>query len=232
MRGILQLSVVLALSLPSVVCSADITLRDTRVLKDAQIVSQTPLNVTIRHSGGLSSVAKTLLPAELQSKYPVDEAAARAADLRLQQARQAAQAGVRGPSQDASVTDPQAGTAPGDVSALVEKERTKVLAVVNSEASEYFRKQNRAGFSAIEFDSVTPPALPGGNWRVRGRAVFVQYPQSYEQFLKGHPRPEGVHSAREMREAYARSAKRNVQQFESLYSVNDSSPWINVLSRW
>jgi hypothetical protein len=75
----------------SVLCAttfaADIALSDGRVLKDATIASQTPRNVTIRHATGLISVAKTLLPSELQAKYPVDEAAARAAEENNQQAR-------------------------------------------------------------------------------------------------------------------------------------------------
>jgi Icc-related predicted phosphoesterase len=65
----------------------DLTLTDGRVLKDATIKSQTPLTVTIKHAAGLSSVAKTLLPPDLQAKYPVDEAAARIANEKNQQAR-------------------------------------------------------------------------------------------------------------------------------------------------
>jgi type 1 fimbria pilin len=39
------------------VFAADIILKDGRVLKDATIKSQAPCTITVRHAGGLSSVA-------------------------------------------------------------------------------------------------------------------------------------------------------------------------------
>jgi hypothetical protein len=73
------------------VFAADILLKDGRVLKDATIKSQAPRTITIRHAGGLSSVAKDLLPSEFQAQYPIDEAAAIEADRRAAIAREAAQ---------------------------------------------------------------------------------------------------------------------------------------------
>jgi len=70
--------------------AADITLKDGRVLKGATVVSQTPRKVTIKHDAGLGSVAKELLPPELQAQYPVDETAARKADEKAIVAREAA----------------------------------------------------------------------------------------------------------------------------------------------
>lgn len=51
--------------------AADLTLTDGRVLRDATITSSSATSVTVRHAGGLVSVPKAQLPAELQSKYPV-----------------------------------------------------------------------------------------------------------------------------------------------------------------
>ncbi len=70
--------------------AADITLNDGRVFKDAFVTSQTPRKVTIKHANGLSSVGKELLSTELQAKYPINEAAARAADEKASIAREAA----------------------------------------------------------------------------------------------------------------------------------------------
>lgn len=67
--------------------ATDLTLTDGRVLKDAAIISQTPLTVTIQHAAGLSSVTKAMLPPELKAKYPADETAARIYEEKNQQAR-------------------------------------------------------------------------------------------------------------------------------------------------
>ena len=55
----------------SILSAADITLIDGRTLHDATIVSQSSASVTVRHAGGLASVPKAALPADLQAKYPV-----------------------------------------------------------------------------------------------------------------------------------------------------------------
>src|SRR6266496_4315921 len=70
--------------------AADILLKDGRVFKDAVIMSQTPRTVMIKHTTGLSSVAKELLPPEIQAQYPVDEAAARESERQTTIAREVA----------------------------------------------------------------------------------------------------------------------------------------------
>lgn len=67
--------------------AADLTLTDGRTFRDASIVSQSPRKVVIKHADGLSGVEKTLLPAELSARYPIDEAAAREAERRSAEAR-------------------------------------------------------------------------------------------------------------------------------------------------
>ncbi len=67
-----------------------ITLSDGRSFKEAEIVSETPLTVVIKHSDGLSSVSKKHLPSALQEKHPLDEAAAAANEKKADIAREAA----------------------------------------------------------------------------------------------------------------------------------------------
>jgi hypothetical protein len=67
--------------------AANVTLTDGRTFHDATIVSQTPRKVVIKHTDGLSGVEKTLLPAELSARYPIDEAAARKAEHQAAEAR-------------------------------------------------------------------------------------------------------------------------------------------------
>ncbi|MGC4073771.1 MAG: hypothetical protein QM760_14925 [Nibricoccus sp.] len=71
--------------------AADLTLTDGRVFHDASVLSQTPRTVVIKHTDGLSGVSKTLLPADLSVRYPIDEAAALAADQQATAARIRAQ---------------------------------------------------------------------------------------------------------------------------------------------
>ena len=67
--------------------AADLTLTDGRTFHDATIVSQTPRKVVIKHTDGLSGVEKTLLPADLSARYPIDEAAALEAERQAAEAR-------------------------------------------------------------------------------------------------------------------------------------------------
>ena len=53
----------------------NITLKDGRVFKDAEVFSQSPLSVMIKHRGGISSVQKKFLPDNLLAQYPLDEKA-------------------------------------------------------------------------------------------------------------------------------------------------------------
>jgi hypothetical protein len=74
------LSAVAAAGLVLCVRAEEITLKDGRVFKDAQVVSQSPTKVMIRYPGGVSSVAKSLLPESLLVQYPVDEKGAAEVD--------------------------------------------------------------------------------------------------------------------------------------------------------
>jgi hypothetical protein len=79
-----------AATMASCVFAADITTSDGRTYRDASVISQTPRNVTIKHSGGLTSVSKQLLPESLRAAFPIDENAAKAAEKKAAAAREAA----------------------------------------------------------------------------------------------------------------------------------------------
>lgn len=55
----------------SILSAADLQLTDGRLLRDATITSQSATSVTVRHAGGLASVPKAALPADLRAQYPV-----------------------------------------------------------------------------------------------------------------------------------------------------------------
>lgn|ERR1035437_4351636 len=84
------LSVIAAAGLVLCLRAEEITLKDGRVFKDAQVVSQSPTKVMIRYPGGVSSVAKSLLPERLLAQYPIDEkgAAEAASAEAIRQAQQ------------------------------------------------------------------------------------------------------------------------------------------------
>jgi len=90
MKMISVIFVAVAILVSKSVFAVDILLKDGRLLKEATIKSQAPRTIIICHAGGLSSVAKALLPPELQAVYPIDEAAATEADRRAVIASEAA----------------------------------------------------------------------------------------------------------------------------------------------
>lgn len=220
----------LGLLLLSCAQAADIVLKDSRVLKEARIVSQTPRNVTVRHAGGLSSVPKILLPEELLAKYPVDEVAAKASEARAAEARAARHAEEQG---KVASTAPQ--PAPGHPEAPAaatseSSEQATVISLVQTGAAEYFSALNKADFAGVEIDVVSAPSAAGGTWTVRGRARFVHYPQSYSQWRARNP--AGEQTLKEHRRAFANTAKVRYQKFETSCKATDTTVSITALSRW
>jgi len=220
----------LGLLLLSCAQAADIVLKDSRVLKEARIVSQTPRNVTVRHAGGLSSVPKHLLPEELLAKYPVDEVAAKAGEARAAEARAARLAEEQG---KAAATSPQ--TAAGHTeapatAAAQSSEQATVLSLVQKGAADYFSALNKEDFDGVEIDGVSAPSAAGGTWTVRGRARFIHYPQSYAQWRSQNPLRE--QTLKEYRRAFAQTGKVGYQKFETSCKATDTTVSINALSRW
>lgn len=162
--------------------AADLTLTDGRVLKDAAIVSQAPRTVTIRHAAGLSSIAKTLLPPELKTKYPVDESAALVADQKAAEARLAAQefqkreaaraAAVRAPKMPAQETSTIEETENARIKAVMAKAKAAAL------AAEYFKQSypSTTGTTScyVSIAEFQPVENWPNHWHVVGRATISQ----------------------------------------------------------
>ena len=97
----------ISLVFTSLLCAEDIVLKDGRVLSNAEIFSQSSLSVMVKHSGGLSSVPKTLLPDKLATQYPVPPKA-----LEDAKAKEVSKAKIR---ESAVNGDPSAQFALGDM---------------------------------------------------------------------------------------------------------------------
>jgi uncharacterized protein len=67
-----SLMLVVSLGVAASLRSEDIALKDGRIFTDAEIISQAPLTVMIKHRGGLNSVPKQLLPEKLAAQFLAD----------------------------------------------------------------------------------------------------------------------------------------------------------------
>ena len=171
--------------------AADVTLVDGRVLKDASVVSQTPRTVMIKHANGLSSVAKDLLPPELQSRYPINEAAAREAERQAVVARDAARQSERAEAERVArvrAQREQMVAANESHSANEASREDAQYAAVEQEAKaraiDYFRHEYNSGNNStyncecsVTLSEVRPVEGWAGRWLVKGRA-YLKYYQS------------------------------------------------------
>jgi len=167
--------------------AADITLNDGRVLSDATIVSQSPRNVSIKHAAGLSSVAKQLLPTELQAKYPYDEAAAREADARAIIAREKAQAFEKTEAERSAQVRKQREATAADYEARqaqeaadLKKKTQTVRATAATLAENYFnydyvRTPTGENTCSVSISDVRPVEGWQGRWLVTGHATIRHY---------------------------------------------------------
>jgi len=164
--------------------AADISLKDGRVLKDAVVKSQAPRTVTIKHAGGLSSIAKSLLPPELLAQYPFDEAAAHAADKKALLAREAALNARKTESgrlarlrteRDATVAAYEANQAKESVLMA-----PKIAAVKNKAQpliEKYFEREyslfsNGVRTASVSIEEVRPIDGADGRWFMTGHTVI------------------------------------------------------------
>jgi hypothetical protein len=167
--------------------AADITLKDGRVLKDATVTTQTPRTVTIKHTAGLSSVDKNLLPPELQAQYPVNEAAAKEADQRAAAAKAAALEIQKNESDRVAKLREQreksaAASEANQVndSARVKKDTAEVKTSAASLARRYFEQKYAWSPGSTATCEVTiydarPTEGWTGRWNVTGRAIIKRY---------------------------------------------------------
>ncbi len=167
--------------------AADITLTDGRMFKDASISSQTPRNVTIKHTQGLSSVGKDLLPPDLKALYPINEAAARQADEKAVVAREAALNARKIESERIARVLAERQTAAVEIEANQAKEVSQNAKAASSAranakrlAERYFEKDYSwapAGSrtASVTIDEIRPADGADGRWFVTGRAVMKIY---------------------------------------------------------
>ena len=207
------LFICLAAALSAQALATDIILTDGRVLKDATVVSQTPRKVMIKHTAGLSSVAKELLPPALHRTYPVDEAAAQEAEKKAIVAQEAALKAQRTESERLALVRAQREETAAAYAADQEKLATKnqaraaiVKANARSLAERYFEKEygwstNGRLSAVVTIEEVRPVDEGDGRWFVSGQAVMKAHHSSTFHL--------GGDSAEEWREQY------NYYQFSS-----------------
>jgi hypothetical protein len=244
----IPLLLVSALMLAAVASAADITLVDGRVLHQASIVSQTPRTVFVRHAGGLSSVAKEQLPAELLARYPVDEVAARAADER---AREAADA-LRASEQAAAERRAQLQSAAAAEAAQQEK-TAKAAALRKEQAAEsralaahrqtaerlvehYFLDRARSAITKTqcsatirEFRSLNDrggPWVATGSVRITSNYYGDPRPEPYP--ARDHPFPTARHHADDH---WRRPDVEETREFEAIYTADGGEPTVAVTVR-
>ncbi len=193
--------ILVAATMSSATFAADIMLKDGRVLKDASVTSQSPLKVTIKHASGLSSVGKELLPSDLQAQFPVNEAAARAADEKALVAREAALKARKAESERlARIRTEREETAKAyEVDQAKEAaQNARQAASVKADAQRlterFFEKDyswlpSGSRTANVTIDHVSPVDGIPGRWFVTGRAVInispVLSPQTMTSFQLG-----------------------------------------------
>ena len=237
--------------------AADPTLTDGRVLKDATIISQTPRTVTIKHASGLGSIAKSLLPSELKTKYPVDESAALVADQKAAEARLAAQeyqkreaaraAADRSQQTQQSKTD----SAEPPINPIKTMARIKANAsnLATNYFSETYSKYGNNTHCYVTITEVAPIGNWPGHWRVTGEARITtgdsygyaedsspigdatwrrQYEDNQTNSLGYVPRPLRAETSYERSMLRTGSASTERKQFEAIYSEEGAKPSLDI----
>jgi hypothetical protein len=218
--------------------AADIVLTDKRTFKDATIVSQSPRKVVIKHVDGLTSVDKQQLPEDLQSRYPIDEAAARAAEERAivdretaakARAAEAERIAKFRSAQEARVAEPAAVSESVSVGPTPETRPSPGRARVA--LARYFREQYSWSPGAereveIIINETREPDGWSDRFTVSGSALIREYQPSNETI-----NTTGM-SAKEARRAEYRTRKYRVEtkNFEADISSSDGSV-LNVTLR-
>ena len=230
-----------AATMSSAAFSADITLNDGRVFKDASIGSQTPRKVTIKHTNGLSSVGKELLPTELQAQYPINEAAARAADEKAIIAREAALNARNAETERLARVRTEREATASAYQANQTKEAAQnatqtasVSANARLLAERYFEKDyswvpSGSRSASVTIDEVRPVDGIAGRWFVTGRAVIkispVSSPQTMSSFqLGGDSAAEWRQQYNENQFAYQNQDRHDAWHRESASNQNQPCP--------
>ncbi len=188
----------------------DLTLSDGRIFREAVMVSENPLRITVRHVDGLAQIEKATLPAELLARYPIDqeaadreqaEAAARKArieqereelrDKELRRAREVQALRQSSVAYNAAVTEREAAR---EISAQENARRA-----AQSGAENYFRTTWRPGNNAIAITDLVVtldqiaerPGWPG-QWSFSGESYIEYYISQGRSFSSNRVRFTGV----------------------------------------
>ncbi|ATC65372.1 hypothetical protein CMV30_16265 [Nibricoccus aquaticus] len=219
--------------------AAEISLTDGRSFSNASIVSETPLTVVIKHTGGLTSVSKQQLPADLQRQHPINEAAAidsekkaavaREAAIKVRQAEVEKSAKIRAQREAdtaSSVTAAKEDAAAQAARLALEKRRAQ------SALESYFLDKFSSSPGAERTVDVTIRDMRQSNgwpdrWVVTGSAVIRQYQPSSTPV-----NTTGMNAKQASRAEY-RASKYAVEtrEFEADYTTGSSPPSLNVTMR-
>ncbi|MGC4074455.1 MAG: hypothetical protein QM760_18470 [Nibricoccus sp.] len=218
--------------------AADIALVDGRTFKDASISSQTPLKVVIKHAGGLTSVSKQQLPADLLARYPIDEAGARAAEEKSALAREAAaksrqaeaerfakiRANREASAASKAIADEKSAVAQKNDLAYARRGAQSALEKYFGETYSWSPGTERIVEVTINDIRETPGW--SDRWSVTGHAIVRNYLHSSKPV-----NTEGM-SAKEATRAEYRAAKYTVEtrEFQADYSPDSGTP-LNVTLR-
>ncbi len=240
----LALILVSAALLAPALSAADIALSDGRVFHDARIASQTPRTVVIAHAGGLAAVGKELLPADLRSQYPIDEAAARAADEREQAAAATARRAATATAELAAAAKEQARQAAA-AEALASDERTRQSAeLLRLEAmwtdaarrvERHYRERSRSRIQEtsclaqiLDFKPVNGNAGP---WLVSGTVTITTYERRETSTTEGRGSSRGVKTrAPRVPVTQLIPVSEETKPFQAIYTEEVPEPTLTVTS--
>jgi hypothetical protein len=222
--------------------AADIALKDGRLLRDATVRSQSPRSVIIKHAGGLSSVAKGLLPSELQALYPADEAAGVEADRRAaiaaeaEQARRNAEAQRRallveeGPKIEAAAEAARAKEAARQKAQQAILEAQILAAATGYFENDYDRDRYYERTCQVKLTEVRTADGGANRWFVTGQAVIRYLKPAV--LVNNTPPPPNMSAKQIQRAAYdARYVRTDIRNFEAYYSADGEKPSIDVTLR-
>lgn len=230
----------LAATLAPALSAADLSLSDGRVFHDVRILSQTPRTVVISHAGGLASFGKELLPAELRSQYPIDEAAADAAAQREQAAGEAAR---RAAERQADEKAQARQAAAGQAATSTERARTAAeplrMQAMRADAARrverHFHERTcsqiqETGCSA-QISDFRPINGDSGPWLVTGTVTIITYVRCEQPRYEERGSPQGG-TIRTYREPASRLIpdSEETKPFQAIYSSEGPEPSLTVTS--
>lgn len=168
-----------------------VTLTNGRSYKDVQIVSQTALYVTVRHSGGVSQIEKSFLPEPLRTQYPANASAAKAEAERERARRAKADAErermrtIREASAAQQKQESEEAAAPSSVNEESEKEpadkaKSRIRESAEIAVEAYFRKEWRPGVKPVhvvsamtKINTMEEPQGSGNQWTFIGGGSVI-----------------------------------------------------------